>query len=329
MTVSAAFTVSMTPAESLQPGGTARFELVKTWTGGMEGTSTGTMMTAGDPATGSAGYIAMEVFDGTVDGRRGTLVLQQLGAMTSGEPDLTCLIAPGGVAHRRPHRRDGGDAHHREDRRRRRPSRRAGSRLSTSISTSAERRVRADAVTAAARVHARTASSHYSCVMSTVVLPGSFDPFTLGHLDLARRAAALADTVIIAVSHNPPSKTHLLDLDDRQSAIAHAMADEGLAGRVHVRTLPRGLLVDFCREVGARAVVRGLRSQLDLAYEEPMARMNQHLAGIDTLFLLTDSAYSHISSSLVREVHGLGGDVSDMLPPPASLGALAAQRDVS
>lgn len=94
MTVSAAFTVSMTPAESLQPG-TARFDLVKTWTGGMEGTSTGTMMTAGDPATGSAGYIAMEVFDGTVDGRRGTLVLQQLGAMTSGEPDLTYLIAPG------------------------------------------------------------------------------------------------------------------------------------------------------------------------------------------------------------------------------------------
>ena len=94
-----------------------------------------------------------------------------------------------------------------------------------------------------------------------------------------------------------------------------------------MRTLPHGLLVDFCREVGAGAVVRGLRSQLDLAYEEPMARMNHHLAGIDTIFLLTDSSLAHISSSLVREVHALGGDVSDMLPAP-SLEALHADSDL-
>ncbi|MGY5764803.1 pantetheine-phosphate adenylyltransferase [Brachybacterium sp. DNPG3] len=159
--------------------------------------------------------------------------------------------------------------------------------------------------------------------MSTVVLPGSFDPFTLGHLDLARRAAALADTVIIAVSHNP-SKVGLLGLEARQEAIVRATAKAGLSAQIQVRALPKGLLVDFCREVGARAVVRGLRSQLDLAYEEPMARMNQHLAGVDTLFLLTDASFSHISSSLVREVRALGGDVSDMLPA-ASLALLAEQ----
>ena len=162
--------------------------------------------------------------------------------------------------------------------------------------------------------------------MSTVVLPGSFDPFTLGHLDLTRRAAALGHHVIVAVSHNP-SKQGLLDLEARTAAIRGSLAQEGLEGAAEVRTLPHGLLVDFCREVGAGAVVRGLRSQLDLAYEEPMARMNHHLAGIDTIFLLTDSSLAHISSSLVREVHALGGDVSDMLPAP-SLEALHADSDL-
>ncbi|MDN5821158.1 MAG: pantetheine-phosphate adenylyltransferase [Brachybacterium sp.] len=163
--------------------------------------------------------------------------------------------------------------------------------------------------------------------MSTVVLPGSFDPFTLGHLDLTRRAAALGHRVIIAVSHNP-SKKGLLDLEARTASITGTLVQEDLSGTVEVRTLPQGLLVDFCREVGAQAVVRGLRSQLDLAYEEPMARMNHHLADVDTVFLLTDSAWSHISSSLVREVHALGGDVSDMLPGP-SLDALRTAAAVS
>ena len=162
--------------------------------------------------------------------------------------------------------------------------------------------------------------------MTTVVLPGSFDPFTLGHLDLTRRATALGHHVIVAVSHNP-SKQGLLDLEARTAAIRGSLAQEGLEDAAEVRTLPHGLLVDFCREVGAGAVVRGLRSQLDLAYEEPMARMNHHLAGIDTIFLLTDSSLAHISSSLVREVHALGGDVSDMLPAP-SLEALHADSDL-
>ena len=162
--------------------------------------------------------------------------------------------------------------------------------------------------------------------MSTVVLPGSFDPFTLGHLDLTRRAVALGHHVIIAVSHNP-SKKGLLDLETRTSTIGAVARADGLGDAVEVRTLPAGLLVDFCREVGADAVVRGLRSA------PPRLRgahggTGQHLAGTDTVFLLTDSTYSHISSSLVREVHSLGGDVSDMLPP-ASLDALRAAAPVS
>ena len=163
--------------------------------------------------------------------------------------------------------------------------------------------------------------------MSTVVLPGSFDPFTLGHLDLTRRAAALGHHVVIAVSHNP-SKKGTLDLEARKASITQTLQQEQLEGNVEVRTLPKGLLVDFCRDIGADAVVRGLRSQLDLAYEEPMARMNQHLSGVDTVFLLTDSTLAHISSSLVREVHALGGDVSDMLPGP-SLDALRTASAVS
>src|SRR5699024_6641575 len=117
-------------------------------------------------------------------------------------------------------------------------------------------------------------------------------------------------------------------LEARTGSITRTLAQEDLSGTVEVRTLPTGLLVDFCRDVGADAVVRGLRSPLDLAYEEPMARMNDHRAEIDTSFLLTVSAWSHISSSLVREVHALGGDVSDMLPGP-SLDALRAAAAAS
>src|SRR5690606_42067604 len=124
-----------------------------------------------------------------------------------------------------------------------------------------------------------------------------------------------------------PSRERLPEAGARAGALGAALAVEGLAEQAEVRTLHRGLLVDSCREVGAGAVVRGLRSQLDLSYEEPMARMKHHLAGADTVFLLTDQSLAHISSSLVREVHALGGDVSDMLPA-ASLEALRTASDL-
>lgn len=93
-TFEATFTVDLRPGEDLPAAG-ARFDLSKTWRGGLEGSSTGVMLTAGDPATGNAGYIAIELFDGELDGRRGTLALQQLGTMAGGEPTLEYVIAPG------------------------------------------------------------------------------------------------------------------------------------------------------------------------------------------------------------------------------------------
>ncbi|CAM3997812.1 pantetheine-phosphate adenylyltransferase [Helcobacillus massiliensis] len=157
--------------------------------------------------------------------------------------------------------------------------------------------------------------------MTTAVVPGSFDPFTTGHLDLVRRASALVDRVIVAVSHNP-NKNHLLDIETRLRTIRDTLEQEGLT-TVTAEALPSGLLVDFAKGRGATHLIKGLRSQIDLAYEEPMARMNQHLEGIDTVFVLTDPSLSHISSTLVREVAGLGRDVSDFVPAPV-LGALTA-----
>ncbi|GAA4526375.1 DUF3224 domain-containing protein [Brachybacterium paraconglomeratum] len=93
-TFSATFTVDLTPAAIL-PGAADRFDLAKTWTGDLEGASRGVMLTAGNPASGSASYIATELFEGTLDGRRGTLTFQQLGTMSDGAPDLRYLIAPG------------------------------------------------------------------------------------------------------------------------------------------------------------------------------------------------------------------------------------------
>jgi hypothetical protein len=92
--VSATFTISLAPGEEV-PGAAARFTMEKTWSGGLQGVSHGTMLTAGDPASGSAGYVATELFDGAVDGRSGTLAFQQLGLMAAGEPTLQYVIAPG------------------------------------------------------------------------------------------------------------------------------------------------------------------------------------------------------------------------------------------
>lgn len=94
MTISASFTVEMSPAESLLPG-SARFDFTKTWTGALEGTSSGAMLTAGDPASGSAGYVALETFSGRLDGREGTIAFQQLGTMADGQPELQYVLAPG------------------------------------------------------------------------------------------------------------------------------------------------------------------------------------------------------------------------------------------
>lgn len=151
--------------------------------------------------------------------------------------------------------------------------------------------------------------------------PGSYDPVTLGHLDVIDRAAALFDEVVVAVLHNP-AKGGTFSVEERLELLAAS-----LGGRPNVRVaeFASRLLVDVCGDVGAVAVVKGLRGGTDFAYELPMALMNRHLAGIETLFVPGDPRFEHVSSSLVKEVSAYGGDVSGLVPQ-AVLDALVARR---
>ena len=155
--------------------------------------------------------------------------------------------------------------------------------------------------------------------MTIAVLPGTYDPVTLGHLDIARRAARLFDEVILAVAHNS-TKTPLLALDRRvELATAATASIEGV--RVEVVD---GLLVDFCERAGAHAIVKGLRGGADYDYERPMALMNRSLTGIETVFVTGDNALSHIASSLVRDVARHGGDISAYVPVGVAAAVAAA-----
>jgi len=145
------------------------------------------------------------------------------------------------------------------------------------------------------------------------VVPGSFDPVTLGHLDVIDRAAGLFDELHVLVVHNP-GKSALLPISQRVSLIEQAVAEAGLPGNIKVSSWSMGLLVDYCVDVGASVLVKGIRSQVDVAYETPMAIVNRNLAAVETVFLLPDPANAHVSSSLVRQVAGLGGDVSPYVP---------------
>ena len=147
-------------------------------------------------------------------------------------------------------------------------------------------------------------------VLHRCVCPGSYDPVTSGHLDVIRRATGLFDEVVVAVLTNP-AKQPTFALDERLGMLASALGD--LAG-VRVEAVSDGLLVDYCREVGAQAVVKGLRGGTDFAYELPMALMNRHLSGLETIFLPGEPRFEHVSSSLVKEVASHGGDVSGLVP---------------
>lgn len=147
------------------------------------------------------------------------------------------------------------------------------------------------------------------------VVPGSFDPPTLGHLDVIRRAAALYDRLHVLVVHNP-GKEAMLPISQRLTLLEQSIADDAeIDGDVVVASWNVGLLVDYATEVDAGVLVKGIRSQVDVAYETPMAIVNRHLAGIETVFLLPDPAHAMVSSSLVRQVSTLGGDVSEFVPP--------------
>lgn len=149
------------------------------------------------------------------------------------------------------------------------------------------------------------------------VVPGSFDPPTLGHLDVIRRAAALYDQLHVLVVHNP-GKEAMLPIAHRQALLEQSIAEGGVEGDVIVAAWSVGLLVDYAVDVGAGVLVKGIRSQVDVAYESPMAIVNRHLAQIETVFLLPDPAHALVSSSLVRQVAALGGDVSPFVPPSVS-----------
>ena len=160
--------------------------------------------------------------------------------------------------------------------------------------------------------------------MATALCPGSFDPVTNGHLDIIERTARHFDDV-----------HRRRDPQPAEGAVAvHARGAPGDAGARSPRTSPnieieffKGLLVDFAKEHGAEAIVKGLRAVSDFDYELQMAQMNQRLSGIDTFFISTSPQYSFLSSSLVREVARFGGDVSSMVPPVGRQAARRAVRD--
>lgn len=149
------------------------------------------------------------------------------------------------------------------------------------------------------------------------VVPGSFDPVTLGHLDVIGRAAGLFDELHVLVVHNP-DKSALLPIAQRVSLIEQSVAAAGLPGNITVTSWSVGLLVDYCTDVGASVLVKGIRSQVDVAYETPMAIVNRNLAGVETVFLLPNPEHAHVSSSLVRQVSALGGDVAPYVPAVVS-----------
>jgi pantetheine-phosphate adenylyltransferase len=129
-------------------------------------------------------------------------------------------------------------------------------------------------------------------------------------VDVIRRAAGLFDEVVVAVLDNPAKKS-LFPLDERVALLQEVLdAIDGM----RVEAVAGGLLVDYCRSVGASAIVKGLRSGNDFAYELPMALMNRHLTGIETVFIPGDPRFEHVSSSLIKEVAGYGGDVIGLVP---------------
>jgi pantetheine-phosphate adenylyltransferase len=151
--------------------------------------------------------------------------------------------------------------------------------------------------------------------MRIAVYPGSFDPITLGHLDVLRRAAGVFDRVVVAVLVNP-RKAPAGEAASRMAAIDEAIAEAlpDLGERIEVRVFD-GLTVDACRQAGARHIVRGLRAVSDFEAELQMAHMNHRLAPeIDTVFFMTALEYGYLSSSLVKEIARFGGDISTMVP---------------
>ena len=147
--------------------------------------------------------------------------------------------------------------------------------------------------------------------MSLAIYPGSFDPITKGHIDVLKKAVKIFDKVIIAVSINP-AKTGMFSLEERVEMIKQSIGD---LEKVEVDSFT-GLTAEYARKKGARAIIRGLRAVSDFEYEMQMAQMNNSIYDeIETVFLVPKSKYNFISSSIVKEVSKLGGDISKFVTP--------------
>ena len=149
-----------------------------------------------------------------------------------------------------------------------------------------------------------------------VVVPGTFDPVTLGHVDVIRRARRLFPRVTVAVasSVNKNGRGTAFTLEERAEMIREAIALEGMPADIEVMPFT-GLLVDFCKELGAGGVVKGLRAMTDFEYELQQADLNFHLSpDIESVFVMSSPEYGYVSSSIVREIASMGSDVSSLVP---------------
>ena len=158
--------------------------------------------------------------------------------------------------------------------------------------------------------------------MRKAVCPGSFDPVTLGHLDIIGRASLLYDELVVAVGVNA-SKKRMFSFEERTEMLREAIVDYP---NVRVDSFD-GLIVDFCKDNGIQVIVKGLRAISDFDYELQMAQMNHGLQGVETMFMTTNPLYSFLSSSLVKEVATYGGDVSRYVPEAVRRRLLTRVRD--
>jgi len=145
--------------------------------------------------------------------------------------------------------------------------------------------------------------------MKSALFPGSFDPITLGHLDIIKRGVTLFDEIIVAIGVNADKK-YMFSLEERMTFIKDAFANEPKVKVVSYQ----GLTVDFCKEIGVEFILRGLRNPADFEFEKAIAHTNRDLAPIETIFLLTSASTSYIASSIVRDVIRHNGDYTKLVP---------------
>ncbi|MEY3561193.1 MAG: pantetheine-phosphate adenylyltransferase [Actinomycetota bacterium] len=154
----------------------------------------------------------------------------------------------------------------------------------------------------------RSSAANLEPVKTIAIYPGSFDPVTLGHLSVLNRAAGLFSEIHVVVVHNPNKKA-TFSLTERVELFRGSVELPG----VKFSALEDGLLVEYAKSLGACAIVKGFRTAADIEYELPMAQVNRDLSGLETVFIPAEPGFGYVSSSLVKEVAGLGGDVSGYL----------------